>query len=106
MLWKNPFGDIKGKEVKLDFGILYNMDEDESIKIPTLEITYTFPSNYCRNKITKSTESDNSDPSIQVSSHRGGRFTGDDNIHPQTLGHIHHEYEALSEIHTFVHHSS
>jgi hypothetical protein len=30
---------------------LYNMDEDEDIQIPTLQITYRFPSNYCRNNI-------------------------------------------------------
>jgi hypothetical protein len=26
--WKMPFGGIKGKEAKLDFAILYNLDED------------------------------------------------------------------------------
>ena len=33
-----------------------------------------------------------------------GWFTTDDNLLPQTLGHIQHEYEALSEIHTLAHH--
>jgi hypothetical protein len=33
-----------------------------------------------------------------------GRFTTGDNLLPQTLGHIQHECEALSEIRTRAHH--
>jgi hypothetical protein len=41
---------------------------------------------------------------MQSSSNSGGTFTTVDNIPPQTLGHIQHECEALSEIHTLAHH--
>ncbi len=66
-------------------------------------ITHSFPSNYCRNKITKGKESDNCDL-CKVLQVEEGRFTSDDNLLPQTLGNIQHSGEALSEIHTFVHH--
>ncbi len=28
--WKNPFGDTKGKKAKLDFAVVYNLDEEVS----------------------------------------------------------------------------
>jgi hypothetical protein len=66
-------------------------------------ITHSFPSNYCRHKIIKAKESDKCDlyKDLQIAE---GMFTTDDNLLPQTLGHIQYECEALSEIHTLAHH--
>jgi hypothetical protein len=52
--------------------------------------------NYWRHKIRKAKESDRCDlcKALQIPE---GRFTTDDNLLPQTLGHIQHECEALSE---------
>ena len=54
-------------------------------------------------KITKAKESDRCDlcEALQIAE---GRITTDDNLRPQTLGHIQHECEALSELHTLAHH--
>ena len=58
-------------------------------------ITHSFPSNYWRHKITKAKESDRCDlcKVLQIAE---GWFTTDDNLLPQTLGHIQQECEALS----------
>ncbi len=66
-------------------------------------ITNSFPSNYWRHKITKGKESDRCDlckaPWIEEE-----KFTTDDNLPIQTLGHIQHMWETLSTIHTLAHH--
>jgi hypothetical protein len=66
--------------------------------------THSFPSNYYdwKHKITNAKESDRCDlcKSLKIVE---GRFTTD-NLHHQTLGHIQHECETLSEIHTLTHH--
>jgi hypothetical protein len=64
---------------------------------------HCFPSNFWRNKITNSKESDKCDlcKALWVSQ---GRFTTDQALPIQTLGHIQHTCEALSELHTMAHH--
>ena len=57
---------------------------------------HSFPSNCWRHKITKAKESDRCDL-CNALQNAEGRFTTDDNLRPQTLGHIQHECEALSE---------
>jgi hypothetical protein len=61
--------------------------------------THNFPSNDCRNKITKGKESNKCDlcRALWIVE---GRFNTEDELPIQTLGHIHHQYETLSEIHT------
>jgi len=65
--------------------------------------THSFPSNYWRNKITKGKESDKCDlcRALWITE---GRFNTEDELPIQTLGHIQHQCEALSEIHTLAHH--
>jgi len=65
--------------------------------------THTFPSNYWRHKITKTKESNRCDlcRALWITE---GRFNTDDDLLTQTLGHIQHQCEALSEIHTLAHH--
>jgi hypothetical protein len=65
--------------------------------------THSFPSNYWLNKITKAKESNKCDlcKTLWISE---GRFNTDDDLPIQTLGHIQHQCETLSEIHTLVHH--
>ena len=63
---------------------------------------HCFPSNFWRNKITNSKESDKCDlcKALWVSQ---GRFTTERALPIQTLGHIQHTCEALSELHTMTH---
>ena len=65
--------------------------------------THSFPSNYWRNKITKGKESDKCDlcRALWITE---GRFNTEDELPIQTLGHIQHQCEALSEVHTLEHH--
>ena len=65
--------------------------------------THSFPSNYWRNKITKGKESDKCDlcRALWIAE---GRFNTEDELPTQTLGHIQHQCEALSEAHTLAHH--
>ena len=67
--------------------------------------THSFPSNYWRHKITKSKESNKCDlcKALWIAE---GRFTTEDDLPIQTLGHIQHTCPALSEIHTLAHHRS
>ena len=62
-----------------------------------------FPSNYWRCKITKGKESDKCDlcKALWVTQ---GRFTTEPDLPVQTLGHIQHTCETLSELHTMTHH--
>jgi hypothetical protein len=62
-----------------------------------------FPSNFWRNKITNGEESDKCDvcKALWMSQ---GRFTTESVLSVQTLGHIQHTCEVLSEIHTMAHH--
>jgi hypothetical protein len=66
-------------------------------------IMHCFPSNLWRGKITNGKESDKCDmcKSLWISQ---GRFTTESALPVQTLGHIQHTCEALSEIHTMAHH--
>ena len=66
-------------------------------------IMHCFPSNFWWNKITTSKESDKCDlcKTLWVSE---GRFTTEGTLPIQTLGHIQHTCEALSELHTMTHH--
>jgi hypothetical protein len=66
-------------------------------------IRHCFPSNFWRNKITNGKESDKCDrcKALWISQ---GRFTTESALTDQTLGHIQHTCEALSEIHTMAHH--
>ncbi len=61
--------------------------------------THSFPSNYWRNKITKGKESDKCDL-CRVLWITEGRFNTEDELPIQTLGHIQHQCETLSEAHT------
>jgi hypothetical protein len=65
--------------------------------------THSFPSHYWRHKITKTKESNRCDlcKTLWISQER---FTTEDDLPIQTLGHIQHQYEALSEVHTLAHH--
>ena len=65
--------------------------------------THIFPSNYWWHKITKGKESNKCDlcRSLWISE---GRFNTEDELPIQTLGHIQHQCETLSEIHTLSHH--
>jgi hypothetical protein len=65
--------------------------------------THSFPSNYWRNKITKGKESNKCDlcRALWIAE---GRFNTEDELPIQTLGHIQHQCEALSELHTLAHH--
>jgi len=65
--------------------------------------THSLPSNHWRHKITKTKESNRCDlcRPLWIAE---GRFNTDDDLHIQTLGHIQHQCETLSEIHTLVHH--
>jgi hypothetical protein len=65
--------------------------------------TQSFPSNYWRHKITKGKESNRCDlcRALWIAE---GRFNTEDDLPIQTLGHIQHQCEALSEIHTLAHH--
>jgi hypothetical protein len=65
--------------------------------------THSFPSNYCRNKITKGKESNKCDlcRTLRITE---GRFNTEDDLPIQTLGHIQHQCEDLSELHTLTHH--
>ena len=64
---------------------------------------HCFPSNSWRSKITNGKESDKCDlcKALWISQ---GRFTTESALPVQTLGHIQHTCEALSEIHTMAHH--
>jgi hypothetical protein len=66
-------------------------------------IMHCFPSNSWRSKITNGKESDKCDlcKALWISQ---GRFTTESALPVQTLGHIQHTCEALSEIHTMAHH--
>ena len=66
-------------------------------------IMHCFPSNFWRHKITNGKESDKCDlcKALWISQ---GRFTTESALPIQTLGHIQHTCEALSEIHTMTHH--
>jgi hypothetical protein len=66
--------------------------------------THSFPSNYWRNKITKGKESDKCDLCTDLWIVEGRFNTEDGELPIQTLGHIQHQCEALSEIHTLAHH--
>ena len=63
---------------------------------------FCFSSNIWRNKITNNKESDKCDlcKALWVSQ---GRFTTERALPIQTLGHIQHTCEALSELHTMTH---
>jgi hypothetical protein len=65
--------------------------------------THSFPSNYWRHKITKGKETNRCDlcRSLWITE---GRFNTEDDLPIQTLGHVQHQCETLSEIHTLVHH--
>ena len=67
------------------------------------ENTHSFPSNCWRHKITKAKESNNCDlcKALWIAE---GRFTTEDDLPSQTLRHIQHTCETLSEIHTLAHH--
>jgi hypothetical protein len=65
--------------------------------------THNFPSNYWRNKITKGKESNKCDLCRALWTAEG-RTNTEDELPIQTLGHIQHQCEALSEIHTLAHH--
>ncbi len=66
-------------------------------------IRHCFPSNFWCSKITNSKESDKCDL-CKVLWISQGRFTTESVLPVQTLGHIQHTCEALSEIHTMAHH--
>jgi hypothetical protein len=65
--------------------------------------THSFPSNCRRHKITKAKESNKCDlyKALWIAE---GRFTTEDDLPTQTLRHIQHTCETLSEIHTLAHH--
>jgi hypothetical protein len=65
--------------------------------------THSFPSNYWRNKITKGKESNKCDLCRALWTAEE-RVNTEDELPIQTLGHIQHQCEALSEIHTLTHH--
>ncbi len=64
--------------------------------------THSFPSNYCRHKITKTKESNrfNLYRTLWISE---GRFNTDDYLPIQNLRHLQHQCETLSKIHTYAH---
>ena len=66
-------------------------------------IMHCFPSNSWRHKITNGKESNKCDlcKALWISQ---GRFTTEADLPIQTLGHLQHTCEALSEIHTMAHH--
>ncbi len=66
-------------------------------------IMHCFPSNFWRNKITNNKESDKCDLCKALWKSQG-RFTTEGALPIQTLGHIQHTCEALSELHTMAHH--
>ena len=66
-------------------------------------IMHCFPSNFWRNKITNSKESDKYDLCKELWKSQG-RFTTEEDLPIQTLGHIHHTCAVLSELHTMTHH--
>ena len=66
-------------------------------------IMHCFPSNFWRNKITNNKESDKCDLCKALWNSKG-RFTTEGALPIQTLGHIQHTCEALSELHTMAHH--
>ena len=65
--------------------------------------THSFPSNYWRNIITKGKDVNKCDlcRALWIAE---GRFNTEDELPIQTLGHIQHQCEALSELHTLAHH--
>jgi hypothetical protein len=65
--------------------------------------THSFPSNYWRHKITKDKESNKCDLCRALWTAEE-RVNTEDELPIQTLGHIQHQCEALSEIHTLSHH--
>ncbi len=74
-----------------------------SSNVPQFECEYTqLPSNYWRHKITKVKESNRCDlcRDLWITE---GRFNTEDDLPIQTLGHIQHQCEALSEIRTLAH---
>ncbi len=64
---------------------------------------HCFPSNFWRNKITNNKESDKCDLCKDLSVSKG-RITTERTLPIQTLGHIQHTCEVLSELHTMSHH--
>ena len=66
-------------------------------------IMHCFPPNFWWNKITNNKESDKCDlcKALWISQ---GRFTTESALPIQTLGHIQHTCETLSELHTMTHH--
>ncbi len=66
-------------------------------------IMHCFPSNFWRNKITNSKESDKCDLGKPLWKSQG-RFTTERGLPIQSLGHIQHTCEALLELHTMTHH--
>ena len=64
---------------------------------------HCFPSNFWWNKITNSKKSDKCDI-CKVMWVSQGRFTTERTLPIQTLGHIQHTCESLSELHTMTHH--
>jgi hypothetical protein len=68
-------------------------------------VIHCFPSNFWRNKITNNKKSDKCDLCKELwKSLWKGRFTTEGTLPIQTLGHIQHTCEALSELHTMTHH--
>ena len=67
------------------------------------ENTHRFPSKYWRNKITKGKESNKCDLCRALWTAEG-RFNTEDELPIQTLGHMQHQCEVLSELHTLAHH--
>ncbi len=65
--------------------------------------THSFPWNYWRHKITNGKETNRYDL-FRVLWIAEGRFNTEDDLPIQTLGHIQHQCETLSEIHTLTHH--
>ncbi len=66
-------------------------------------IMHCFPSNFWRKKITNSKELDKCDLCKELWKSQG-RFTTEGALPIQTLGHIQHTCEALSELYTMTHH--
>jgi hypothetical protein len=94
----------QGRELRQHGGVAEETTVQSQDQWRMLQVnTHSFPSNYWRHKITKSKESNKCDL-CKVLWIVEGSFNTDDDLPIQTLGHIQQQCEALSEIHTLVHH--
>ena len=91
--------ELLGELMKLTSVSLGSQDQRRMLRANS----YTFPTNDWIHKITKGKESDRCDlcRALWIAE---GRFRTEEKLPKQTLGHIQHTCEALSEAHIEAHH--